>query len=344
MTSGNILVTGGAGFIGSHTCKLLAKSGYVPVTLDDLSTGNRKSVKWGPFIKGSVHDRCLLEDTIQSHAVGSVIHFAGSAYVGESVDNPAKYYRNNIGGMISLLDASRNTGLDKLIFSSSCATYGIPSNLPISEQSEQKPINPYGWTKLICEQMIADHARAYGLRYVILRYYNACGADPDGELGEWHDPETHLIPLALRAATSDQHHLDIYGSDYPTSDGTCIRDYIHVCDLARAHISACEHLSENGDNLAVNLGTGKGLSVRDIVRTVGSVVGREVPVKYKSRRIGDPPVLYANPTRARSELGFTPKLSDIETIVTTAAIGLGLDSKLGPGLDPGLELADENQH
>jgi len=326
-----VLVTGGAGFIGSHTCKRLAATGIEPVTFDNLSTGNREAVRWGPLVEGDVADTELLANTMRDLGVHAVIHFAASAYVGESVADPALYYRNNVTGMISVLDACRRAAVDKIIFSSSCATYGVPASLPISECSEQRPINPYGRTKLIGEQMLADHARAYGLRYVILRYFNACGADPEGEIGEWHDPETHLIPLALMTAAGKRPVLDIYGTDYPTPDGTCVRDYIHVCDLARAHVLAFEHLHSGGDNLALNLGTGQGLSIRQIVSAVTSITGRDVAVSVKPRRPGDPPVLYADPTLAGRELGFVAEISDIGTIVKTAA----------PFFD--LELVDELQ-
>ncbi len=326
-----VLVTGGAGFIGSHTCKRLAATGIEPVTFDNLSTGNREAVRWGPLVEGDVADTALLADTICDYRIDAVVHFAASAYVGESVAEPALYYRNNVGGMISVLDGCRQAGVDKIIFSSSCATYGVPASLPISEDMEQRPINPYGRTKLIGEQMLADHAAAYGLRYVILRYFNACGADPDGDIGEWHDPETHLIPLTLMTAAGKRSELDIYGSDYPTPDGTCVRDYIHVCDLARAHVLAFEHLHSGGDNLSLNLGTGQGLSIRQIVDAVSAITGRDVAVSVKPRRPGDPPVLYTDPTLAGRELGFIAEMSDIGTIVKTAA----------PFFD--LELADELQ-
>jgi UDP-arabinose 4-epimerase len=255
------------------------------------------------------------------------VHFAASAYVGESVEDPAKYYRNNVAGTLSLLDACRHAEIDKVIFSSSCATYGVPDVLPITEDTPQRPINPYGRTKLIAEQILQDYASAYALRYVALRYFNACGADPEGELGEWHEPETHLIPRALLAAGGSIGHLSVYGDDYATDDGTCVRDYIHVTDLARAHVQALDHLIAGGENLAVNLGTGRGSSIGEIIETIGRVTEREVPVEMHPRRAGDPPALYADPTFARSALGFAPEYSDLETIVRTAAPFFGLESR-----------------
>lgn len=325
MSKQHILVTGGAGFIGSHTAKALARAGCAPVTLDNLSTGNREAVKWGPLIEGSVHDTALVEQVIRSNRIEAVIHFAASAYVGESVTDPGKYYRNNVSGMISLLDACAETGVDKMIFSSSCATYGVPESLPIAENSAQRPINPYGRTKLICEDMLADYAAAHDLNYVILRYFNACGADPDGELAEWHDPETHLIPLALMAASGKCGPLKVFGTDYDTADGTCVRDYIHVCDLAAAHVRAWEHLESGGGNLALNLGTGRGLSIKDIIGAVDQTTGQPVPVQFDERRPGDPPALYADPSLAREKLGFESEMSDIDAIIRTAAPSFGLE-------------------
>lgn len=246
MTRDRILITGGAGYIGSHTAKLLHKKGMEPVVYDNLSTGHSSSVRFGPFVHADVLDTQMLVETIFQYQPVAIIHFAASAYVGESVIDPAKYYQNNVCGTLSLLDACRETGLNKIIFSSSCATYGVPTSLPILETAAQSPINPYGKTKLIAEHMLSDYAAAFGLSYVALRYFNACGADPDGELGEWHDPETHLIPRALLAAAGKIKQLEIFGDDYDTEDGTCVRDYIHVTDLAHAHILAYEYLSGGG--------------------------------------------------------------------------------------------------
>lgn len=315
----HVLVTGGAGFIGSHTCKQLAASGYSPVSYDNLSTGNRQSIKWGPLIEGDIRDTSALESTLIEYEIDTIIHFAASAYVGESVSNPSKYYNNNVCGMVSLLDACVSAGVDKVIFSSSCATYGIPERLPILENANQVPINTYGRTKLIGEHMLDDYSAAYGIRSVKLRYFNACGADPDGELGEWHDPETHIIPRALMAAYGAIDRLDVFGTDYDTGDGTCERDYIHVSDLASAHLSAYQYLNDGGQNTALNLGTGKALSIKEILNQVKSITGRDVPVRFGPRRAGDPPVLFADPSLARSILNFNPQYSDIETIVRTAA-------------------------
>jgi UDP-arabinose 4-epimerase len=325
-SKGCVLVTGGAGFIGSHTCKHLSAQGFYPVAYDNLSTGHRRAVRWGPLLEGDVLDATKLTAAMLHYAPVAVFHFAASAYVGESVEDPAKYYYNNVGGMISLLGALRTIPIRYLVFSSSCATYGIPELLPIDEQSIQKPINPYGRSKLICEQMMTDHANAYGLTFAILRYFNACGADPDGELGEWHSPETHLIPLALLAASGRLPPLAIFGDDYDTPDGTCVRDFVHVSDLARAHVLALDHLVGGGASLAVNLGTGRGMSIRQILDGIQRTTHRRVPTVVKLRRRGDPPILYASVDLARTTLGFEPMLSDIGTIVQTAAPFFGLEA------------------
>ncbi|WP_018182337.1 UDP-glucose 4-epimerase GalE [Kaistia granuli] len=325
MTRQTVLVVGGAGFIGSHTAKLLSRQGYDPVVYDNLSTGDAKAVRWGALVEGDILDTERLVATIKAYDPVAVIHFAASAYVGESVENPAKYYRNNVSGTQSLLEACRLTGGRHVIFSSSCATYGVPDHLPIREGEVQHPINPYGRTKLIAEQMLADYAAAYGIRYVALRYFNACGADLEGEIGEAHDPETHLIPRAMLAAARSIEVLEVYGDDYETPDGTCIRDYIHVTDLARAHVLAVEHLIRGGDNLAVNLGTGRGTSIKEILDAIGRVTGRDVPVTLRARRAGDPPILYADPALAAATLGFRALHSDLDTIIRTAAPFFGLE-------------------
>ncbi|MDH6231599.1 UDP-arabinose 4-epimerase [Mesorhizobium soli] len=327
MSTRTVLVAGGAGFIGSHTAKLLHAGGFEPVVYDNLSTGHASSVRWGPLVEGDVLDTELVARTLEDYAPVAVIHFAASAYVGESVGDPAKYYSNNVGGTLSLIEACRRAGIDKVIFSSSCATYGIPSELPIREDAPQTPINPYGRTKLIAEHMLADYATAYGLRYVALRYFNACGADPEGELGEAHDPETHIIPRALMAASGRIDRLEIFGDDYATADGTCIRDYIHVTDLARAHVLALKHLMRGGTNLAVNLGTGRGTSIREILNAIHEITGRDVPVEMRQRRAGDPPALYADPGMAREKLGFWAQYSNLETIIRTAAPFFGLEAR-----------------
>ncbi len=322
--SRKILVTGGAGFIGSHASKMLAANGYLPVALDNLSTGNRSDVRWGPLVVGDVRDTQLVANTITGHGVSSVLHYAASAYVGESVEKPAEYYDNNVGGMLSLLDACRKTHVRNVIFSSSCATYGIPANLPISEQTEQRPINPYGRTKLIGEHILQDYAQAYGFRYVILRYFNACGADPDGELSEKHTPETHLIPLALMAASGQIPQLQIFGTDYDTPDGTCIRDYIHVQDLARGHLLALRHLESEKGSLVANLGQGVGHSILEIIEAIEALTGRKLPVSFGARRAGDPPQLVADPSLAKEALGFSAARSDLHTIIRDAAPTFGL--------------------
>jgi len=320
----SILVTGGAGFIGSHTCKALRAAGYAPVTLDNLSTGHADAVRYGPLVRGDVRDADFVKRSLRNHACEAVIHFAGSAYVGESMANPGLYYDNNVGGMMGLLQGCAMAGVDRIVFSSSCATYGIPDSLPIRETTPLRPINPYGRSKAICEAMLADHATAHGLRYAALRYFNAAGADPDGELSERHDPETHLLPLALRAASGQGGPLHVLGTDYPTPDGTCIRDYIHVADLARAHVRALAHLLAGQDSLVVNLGTGVGLSIRQILAAIERLSGAPVPVVWQPRRPGDPPALVADPLYAKATLGFAAELSSLPTILAHAAPGFGL--------------------
>ncbi|MFM2389833.1 MAG: UDP-glucose 4-epimerase [Pseudomonadota bacterium] len=323
-TKAAVLVTGGAGFIGSHTCKALRKNGFLPVTLDNLSTGNEGAVRYGPLVRADVRDASAVADAIQAHGAVAVMHFAASAYVGESVRDPASYYDNNVGGMTGLLRGCRAGGVNTVVFSSSCATYGVPDRLPIDEDTAQVPINPYGRTKLICEHMLQDYAAAYGLRFAALRYFNAAGADPEGDLGEQHDPETHLIPLALRAAAGTGPALSIFGTDYPTADGTCVRDYIHVADLARAHVLALQHLLADGASIAVNLGTGTGLSIHQIMQEIERLTGHAVPVVHASRREGDPASLVADPSRAKAILGFQTECSDLSTILRDAAPWFGL--------------------
>jgi UDP-arabinose 4-epimerase len=316
--SQSVLVTGGAGYIGSHTCKALARAGYLPVTYDNLSRGHRHTVRWGPLVEGDVGDRAAVAAALKAHGVSSVMHFAAFAYVGESGADPALYYRNNVGGTLALLDAMRETGVDRIVFSSTCATYGLPQAVPIAETTPQRPVNPYGETKLAIERVLHWYGEAYGLRSVALRYFNAAGCDRDGEIGEEHDPETHLIPLTLRAALGAAAPVSIFGTDYPTPDGTAIRDYIHVEDLANAHVLALDHLAKGGANAALNLATGRGYSVREIVAAVAKAVGHEVPQREAPRRPGDPPALVADPSLARSLLGWQAKCSDLDTIIHTA--------------------------
>ncbi|MBB3917088.1 UDP-glucose 4-epimerase GalE [Rhizobium fabae] len=320
-----ILVTGGAGFIGSHICKALSRAGMIPVTYDNLSTGHADSVRWGPLIRAELGDAVALRRTLAEFSPECVIHCGANAYVGESVEMPRKYYRNNVVGSLILLEACLDQDIDRIVFSSSCATYGIPDSLPIREESLQQPVNPYGRTKLIFEMALEDFAAAYGIRFAALRYFNAAGADPEGELAERHQPETHLIPRALLAAAGRLDRLDVFGTDYATEDGTCVRDYVHVSDLAQAHLAAVNHLIAGGESLSVNLGSGRGTSVREILEAIYRTTGREVPVRYRSRRAGDPPILFANTARAQAELGFAPALSDIDTIIRTAGPTFGLE-------------------
>ena len=316
--SQSVLVTGGAGYIGSHACKVLARAGYQPVVFDNLSRGHREAVRWGPLIEGDLADRNRLIMALETHRIMAVMHFAAFAYVGESVADPAMYYRNNLGGSLSLMEAMRETGVDKIVFSSSCATYGIPAGSPIRETAPQLPVNPYGETKLAIERALHWYGEAYRLRSVSLRYFNAAGADPEGEMGELHEPETHLIPLVLQTALEQRAYVDIYGTDYPTADGTAIRDYIHVEDLAEAHLRALEHLYAGRESTALNLGTGQGHSVREVIAMAELVCGRAIPLRETARRAGDPPVLVADPSRAAERLGWQALRSDLRTIIGTA--------------------------
>jgi UDP-arabinose 4-epimerase len=314
----NILVTGGAGYIGSHTAKALSRAGYRPVTYDSLVYGHRHAVKWGPFVEGDIADTAKLERVIKDEAIDAVVHFAAFAYVGESVTKPEIYFQNNVVGSLSLLDAMRHTGVKPIVFSSTCATYGMPDRMPITEDTQQRPINPYGETKLMIERALAWYGPAHDIRSVSLRYFNACGADPEGEIGEEHDPETHLIPLILDAALGKRAAIDVFGTDYPTPDGTAVRDYIHVQDLADAHVKALAYLFAGGETTQVNLGTGTGNSVREVIDAVERVTGRTVPKREVARRAGDPPELVADPSKANSLLGWQPAMSDIDSIIRTA--------------------------
>lgn len=316
--SQSVLVTGGAGYIGSHACKALAQAGYIPVTYDNLSRGHRHAVRWGPLVEGEIADRVAVAAALKAHHVSSVMHFAAFAYVGESGTDPALYYRNNVLGTLALLDAMREAGVDRIVFSSTCATYGLPEKMPIAETTPQRPVNPYGETKLAIERVLYWYGQAYGLRSVALRYFNASGCDRGGEIGEEHDPETHLIPLVLRAALGTAGPVSIFGTDYPTPDGTAIRDYIHVEDLASAHVRAIQYLAEGGASTALNLATGRGYSVREIIAAVARAAGREVPQREAPRRAGDPPALIADPSLARSVLGWQAECSDLDTIIRTA--------------------------
>lgn len=319
MSSKQILVTGGAGYIGSHTCKLLAEKGYQPVVVDNLVYGHEWAVKWGPLYRGDLLDADFLRSVFQKHQFEAVFHFAAYAYVGESVKDPLKYYTNNVSGSLSLMAAVVEAKVPRFVFSSTCATYGEPEKMPISEETAQSPVNPYGASKLMIERALKDVSRAHPVQVVSLRYFNASGATPSGEIGEDHNPETHLIPLALQAAHKGE-ALTVFGDDYPTSDGTCVRDYIHVMDLADAHVRAMDWMQKNPKVSfeAFNLGTGQGASVRQIITAIEKVTGQKVPAVIGARRAGDPPVLVAAATKANSSLGWQPQFSSIENIVKTA--------------------------
>jgi UDP-glucose-4-epimerase GalE len=313
-----VLVTGGAGYVGSHACKALAATGFRPVCYDSLNRGHRELVRWGPLEIGDVLDARRLDDAFERHRPASVMHFAALAYVGESMTEPAAYFRNNVSGSLVLLEAMRRHRVDRLVFSSTCAVYGTPASVPITESAPRTPINPYGSSKLMVESALQAYAAAYGLRSVSLRYFNAAGADPEGEIGERHEPETHLVPLVLQAAAGMRPHVEIYGEDYDTPDGTCIRDYVHVSDIAAAHVRALALLERRGGATAINLGSTRGASVREIIRIAEKVTGRDIPARSSPRRAGDPPRLVADAALARLELDWTPVFSDLETIVRTA--------------------------
>lgn len=313
-----VLVTGGAGYVGSHACKALALAGHVPVVYDNLSRGHRELVRWGPLEVGDLRDRARLDGVLARHRIEAVMHFAALAYVGESVTDPALYYGNNVGGALELLEALRRRGLDRLVFSSTCATYGVPDRMPITEDTPQRPINPYGQTKLVIERALAEYSTSYGLRSVSLRYFNAAGCDPDGETGEDHDPEPHRIPRVLMAAEGNVPYVELFGTDYPTPDGTCVRDYVHVSDLAEAHVRALDYLARGGSTAQINLGTGRGHSVREVHAAAERVTRRSIPMRESARRAGDPPVLVADASRARALLELAPRNSDIEVMVESA--------------------------
>jgi UDP-arabinose 4-epimerase len=307
-----ILVTGGAGFVGSHACKALARAGFLPVAFDNLEHGHDWAVKWGPLERGDLRNEQDLARVFAAQQPWAVMHFAAYAYVGESVAAPAKYYDNNIGGTAKLIAACAAHGCHNIVFSSTCATYGVPERLPLTEQSAQQPVNPYGYTKLVVERLLKDAETAYGLRHVALRYFNAAGSDPDCELGEAHDPETHLIPLVLFAAMGQRPDVKLFGQDYPTSDGTCVRDYVHVSDLADAHVAALAWLADGKPSEAFNLGNGRGFSVSEVIKTAEKVTERSVPVEVCARRPGDPPTLISDSAKARRLLGWAPKFPGLE--------------------------------
>jgi UDP-arabinose 4-epimerase len=307
-----ILVTGGAGFVGSHACKALARAGYLPVTFDNLEHGHERAVKWGPLESGDLRNEHDLRRVFEAHRPWAVMHFAAYAYVGESTVDPAKYYDNNVGGTAKLVQACAAAGCRNVVFSSSCATYGVPERLPLTEDAAQNPVNPYGYSKLVVERMLKEAETAYGIRHVALRYFNAAGADPDGELGELHLPETHLIPLVLFAAMGRTPSIKVFGQDYPTPDGTGIRDYVHVSDLADAHVAAIDWLAAGKPSDSFNLGNGRGFSVSEVVKTSEKVTGLPVKTEICARRPGDPPVLVSDSSKARELLGWTPKFPELD--------------------------------
>ena len=313
-----ILITGGAGYIGSHANKRLSLNGVGTVVFDNLVYGHREFARWGEFVEGDLSDRAALADLFDRYPITAVMHFAAYAYVGESVEKPAKYYRNNVGNVLNLLEEMRSHGVSTFIFSSTCATYGDPIEVPMAEDHPQRPVNPYGRSKLMVEEILRDYGAAYGLRYASLRYFNAAGADPDGEVGEWHEPETHLIPLVLDVALGVRESVKIFGTDYPTADGTCIRDYIHVTDLAEAHLLALEYLQRGGQSDVYNLGNGNGFSVREVIETATKITGRSIHAVEWQRRAGDPPALVGSSEKARKMLLWKPRFHELPMIIETA--------------------------
>ena len=313
-----VLVTGGAGYIGSHACKALSQAGYTPVTFDNLIYGHRDAVKWGPLVEGDLADRDLLDTVLRDYSIEAVMHFAAYAYVGESMQDPGKYFENNVTNTLNLLQAMRDTDIGAIVFSSTCATYGMPQSLPIDEAHPQAPVNPYGESKLFVEKALHWFGVAHGIRSVALRYFNAAGADPDGEIGEQHDPETHLIPLIIETALGQRAEIDVFGTDYPTPDGTAIRDYIHVKDLAEAHVLALGHLSNAGESTRLNLGTGQGYSVREVIDAVEKCSGTKIATRHCPRRAGDPAELVADARLAQQVLQWSPAWSSLEQIIETA--------------------------
>ncbi|MCI5867173.1 MAG: UDP-glucose 4-epimerase GalE [Methanosphaera sp.] len=315
-----ILIVGGAGYIGSHTNKALNEAGYETVVLDNLSYGHEESIKWGEFCKCDLANIDDVDEVFNKYDITAVMHFSSFIDVGESVTNPEKYYTNNVVNTMNLLHVMLKHNVKKFIFSSTCATYGVPQKIPLVEDHPQNPINPYGMTKLMVEKILKDYDNAYGLKSVILRYFNASGADESGEIGEWHNPETHLIPLILDAAIGKREDIKIFGTDYDTEDGTCIRDYIHVTDLADAHIRALKYLEDENTSNEFNLGNGVGFSVRQVIESAKKVTGRDFKVEETKRRPGDPAVLIGSSKKAKDTLGWNPQYTDIDDIIKTAWI------------------------
>lgn len=313
-----VLVTGGAGYVGSHCCQRLAEAGFRPVVYDNVSTGDRAFVRWGPLVQGDIRDRGKLEAVLAEHRPALVMHFAALALVAESVANPERYWEVNVGGTLTLLEAMRAAGCEHLVFSSSCAVYGAPETVPITEAAPKAPVNAYGASKLAVEWMMESFEQAHGLRSVRLRYFNAAGADPGAEIGEDHDPETHLVPLVLDAAMGRRPEIAVFGNDYPTPDGTAIRDYVHVVDIAEAHLAAARHLLGGGAGLAVNLGTGRDASVAEVIAAAERVTGEQIPTRIAARRPGDPARLVADPGLARSALGWRAARSELDRVIADA--------------------------
>jgi UDP-glucose 4-epimerase len=314
----NILVVGGAGYIGSHTCLDLFNNGFSPVVYDNLSNGHAEFVKWGPLEQGDIRDRVKLDEVFRKYRPSAIVHFAAAIEVGESIRDPGAFYENNVGGTITLLRAAQAAGVNKIVFSSTCATYGIPLAMPISETHSQLPINPYGRSKLIIEQILKDLDLYQGVRSFILRYFNAAGADPQGRIGEWHSPETHAVPLAVETALGRRPHFMVLGTDYETIDGSCVRDFVHVLDLAEAHTRSVKSLLGGSASHALNLGTGHGITVKELLNTVQKVVGSDFKIEYGPRRPGDSPILVSDNSLARDTIGWTPK-HDLESIIRTAS-------------------------
>lgn len=312
-----VLVAGGAGYVGSHACLALAEAGFRPVVFDDLSNGHREHVQWGPLEVGDIRDAARLRAVFAAHQPVAVLHFAARIEVGESVKNPGAFFDSNVGGTITLIEAARRAGVDAMVFSSTCATFGDPVTLPMNESHPQAPLNPYGRSKLMVEQALADYGRYVGFRSAVMRYFNAAGADPRGRIGEWHEPETHAIPLAIQVALGQREQFTIFGDDYDTRDGTAVRDYVHVLDLADAHVSALKRLLAGGGSESYNLGTGTGTTVRELVEGVGKATGRPLPVRMAERRPGDAPILVGDNAKAREQLGWKPS-RDLDVILSSA--------------------------
>ncbi|MDP3484326.1 MAG: UDP-glucose 4-epimerase GalE [Methanobacteriaceae archaeon] len=313
-----ILIVGGAGYIGSHVNKVLHENGEETLVLDNLSYGHEEFVKWGKFVKGDLSNTELLADIFKKYSIDAVMHFAAFTYVGESVEDPQKYYVNNLKNTLNLLAVMKEFNVNKFIFSSTCAVYGEPQKLPLTEDHPLNPMSPYGNSKLMVEKILEDYSKAYDLNYVSLRYFNAAGADPLSEIGEWHNPETHLIPLILDAASGRRESVNIYGTDYPTPDGTCIRDYIHVLDLAQAHYKALKYLNEKNKSQIFNLGNGNGFSVKEVIQTCQEVTGNQIKVIEDQPRPGDPPILVGSSKKAHELLGWNPQWADLHDIISTA--------------------------